>query len=140
MALNETAKRFYLLDFGLFQVSEDGRLIGIKGYLFQTHDGRNILVDTGFPARYLEAAEPAAQEDNLASFCEVISLKNEQFPPAQLAKIGLQPDDIHTLLMTHTDIDHVGGIADFHRVPIVIGHAERAQPTPRYFGERSPID
>jgi len=48
--------------------------------------------------------------------------------------------DIHTLVMTHSDIDHLGGIHNFPRAPIVIGLAERAQPTPRYFGYRSPID
>ncbi len=140
MALNEMAKRLYVLDFGLFQVSGDGRLIGIAGYLIQTHDARNILVDTGFPARYVEESEAAVLEDNLGSFGEVISLTNENLPSGQLAKIGLQPSDIHTLVMTHSDIDHIGGIADFHRVPIVIGDAERALPTPRYFDDRSPID
>jgi len=43
------------------------------------------------------------------------------------------------LVMTHTDIDHVGGIADFPQATIVIGQAERALEKPRYFGGRSPI-
>jgi len=57
----------------------------------------------------------------------------------QLALIGLKPADIQWLVMTHTDIDHVGGIADFPQAVMVIGQAERALDSPRYFADRSPI-
>ena len=57
----------------------------------------------------------------------------------QLALFGLKPADIQWLVMTHTDIDHVGGIADFPQAVMVIGQAERALDSPRYFADRSPV-
>lgn len=137
--LSGTIQRLYVLDYGLFQVHENGRVIGIPGYLIQTHDGANILVDTGFPARYADDAEQASLDDGLGSFGRVLKLGRENLPAAQLARIGLEPGDINLLVMTHTDIDHVGGIAEFPQATIVIGQAERLLEQPRYFGDRSPI-
>ncbi len=135
----DTVKRLYILDFGLFQVHENGRIIGIPGYLIQTHDGQNILIDTGFPAKYAINAEKATLEDGLETFGRVITLTKDNLPPAQLAKIGLGPNDIDTLVMTHSDIDHVGGIGDFPRAILVIHADERAFEQPRYWNGRSPI-
>lgn len=137
--LSGTIRRLYVLDFGLFQVHENQRVIGIPGFLIQTHDGQNILVDTGFPARYAQDAEGATLEDGLDSFGRVLHLDQQNLPQGQLSLIGLETNDIHTLVMTHTDIDHVGGIAGFPQATMVIGRRERALPQPRYFGDRSPI-
>ncbi len=135
----DSVKRLYILDFGLFQVHENGRIIGIPGYLIQTHDGHNILVDTGFHPKYAVDAEKATLEDNLEGFGRVVTLTEENLPAAQLAKIGLQKSDIDTLIMTHSDIDHVGGIGDFPQAKIVIHADERAFVEPRYWNGRSPI-
>jgi N-acyl homoserine lactone hydrolase len=134
-----TVKRLYILDFGLFQVHENGRIIGIPGYLIQTHDGQNILVDTGFPAKYADDAERANLEDGLEIFGRVLRLTYDNLPAGQLAKIGLAPADIGTLVMTHSDIDHVGGIGEFPQATIVIHADERAYERPRYWHGRSPI-
>ena len=139
LILSETVARLYILDFGLFQVYENDRVIGIPGYLIQTRDGTNILVDTGFPAKYAANARAASQEDGLGSFGQVRQLTNENLPAAQLALTGLNRRDIDFLVLTHTDIDHVGGIADFPQATIVIGEAEKALDQPRYFNGRSPI-
>ena len=40
--LTGAIKRLYILDYGLFQVTESGRIIGIPGYLIQTDEGVNI--------------------------------------------------------------------------------------------------
>ncbi|MFT5193498.1 MAG: N-acyl homoserine lactone hydrolase [Cellvibrionaceae bacterium] len=131
--------RLYILDFGLFQVHENGRIIGIPGYLIQTSDGRNILVDTGFHPKYAADAEAATLEDSLGTFGRVVTLTPDNLPIPQLAKIGLAPSDIDTLVMTHTDIDHVGGIDQFPQAKIVIHTAERAFERPRYWGNHAPI-
>ena len=135
----DTVERLYILDFGLFQVHQNNRVIGIPGYLIQTHDGQNILVDTGFHPKYVEDAEAATFEDGLGSFGRIVSLTADNLPAAQLAKLDLTPSDIDILVMTHTDIDHVGGLGDFPQAPIVIHAAERAFPAPRYWNNRSPI-
>ena len=135
----DTVKRLYILDFGLFQVHENGRIIGIPGYLIQTHNGQNILVDTGFPAKYAQDAESATLEDGLETFGRIVRLTEDNLPPAQLDKIGLAMSDIDTLVMTHSDIDHVGGIGDFPQATLVIHADERAFEQPRYWNGRSPI-
>ena len=135
----DSVKRFAILDFGLFYVhgkgtvTNQGRLIGIPGYLIQTAAGKNILVDTGFHPKYAIDAEKATQEDQLESFGRIEQLTAENLPSAQLAKCGLVMADIDLLIMTHTDIDHVGGIGDFPGVPIVIHKDERAFDRPRYW-------
>lgn len=129
-----TIRKLYVLDFGLFQVHENGRIIGIPGFLIQTSDGKNILVDTGFPASYADDPEAASAVDGLDSFGKVLRLTAENLPEAQLAKCGLKKADITHLIMTHSDIDHVGALHDFPQAEMIIGQAERALPRPRYFG------
>ncbi|MEE2709999.1 MAG: N-acyl homoserine lactonase family protein [Gemmatimonadota bacterium] len=134
----DTVKRLYILDYGLFQVAENGRIIGIPGYLIQTDD-RNILVDTGFPAWYAENPERASLEDGLGSFGRILRLTGENLPESQLARIGLTSEDVNLLVITHTDIDHVGGIGGFPGAKLILGREERAMERPRYFEDRSPI-
>ena len=42
-----TPTQLHVLDFGLFQVHANGRIIGICGFLIHTSAGEKILVDTG---------------------------------------------------------------------------------------------
>ncbi|MEM7800075.1 MAG: N-acyl homoserine lactonase family protein [Chloroflexota bacterium] len=132
--------RLYILDYGLFQVHSNGRIIGIMGYLLQTALGENILIDTGFPAKYAENIERATIEDRLDEFGRVVSLTADNLPAGQLAKIGLSTNDIDLLIMSHTHIDHVGGLNDFPHAPMVISAAERALPSPLYWGDVRPYD
>lgn len=55
-------QRLYVLDYGLFQVHSNQRIIGIPGYLIQTLDDVDILVDTGFPARYVDDPDGIARK------------------------------------------------------------------------------
>jgi len=134
------ADRLYVLDYGLFKVHADGRIIGICGYLIRTDGGKNILVDTGFPAKYAGDREEASRADRLYEFGEVLEISAANLPGGQLALIGLAPADIDCLVMTHTHIDHVGGLADFPGAPLVIGAAERALDRPLYWGDVKPFD
>lgn len=131
--------RLYILDFGRFQVHSNNRIIGIPGYLITTTGQEHILVDTGFPLNYITDPVSAAEEDNLGSFGRILELSAVNTPDGQLAQIGLKREDVSMLIMTHTDIDHVGGIADFPGAEMIIGKAERALPQPRYFDDKSPI-
>ncbi len=128
-----------IMDYGLYRVHENGRLIGIPGFLLQTDRGKNILVDTGFPAKYAQNPQQANTEDGLDEFGEVVSLTAENLPAAQLAKVGLTADQIDLVVYTHTDVDHVGGLHEFANLPIVLGREDRAQPKPRYY-QKAPFD
>lgn len=99
---------------------EDGRLIPIQGYVVRGGDGTVVLVDTGFPdvvrgfEHYGEPIEQHAVVD-------------------ELAKLGLAPGDLDLVVLTHSDVDHIGGIGAVSGVPIVMHRAERALPRPRWF-------
>lgn len=131
--------RLYVLDYGLFEVYENGRRIGIQGYLIRTDDGLNILVDTGFPAWHVDDPAGAVAREGMRDFGRHLTLTAANLPPAQLARAGLTPADITHLVITHGDVDHIGGIGDFPAATLVVSRAERAAP-PRYFdGVASPI-
>jgi N-acyl homoserine lactone hydrolase len=129
-----------VLDYGLFKVHANGRVIGIVGFLIRTDAGENILVDTGFPEAYATDPVAASLADDLGSFGEVLDLTHRHLPGHQLALLGLGPQDIDLLILTHSHIDHVGGIAGFPQAPIVMAAADRAEPRPLYFGKVRPMD
>ncbi len=128
--------RLYVLDFGRFQVQQNGRIIGIQGFLIQTQQGQNILVDAGFPPKYAQDVEKASLGDDLGSFGRLIDFSASQLPAAQLSLLGLALDDIDLLILSHSDIDHVGALLEFAGRKIVLGAAEKALPKPRYFGDQ----
>ncbi len=132
--------RLTVLDYGLFRVHANRRIIGICGFLVQTDAGESILIDGGFPAHYADDIAGASAADDLASFGEILSLTPANLPAAQLARAGVAPGDISHLILTHGHIDHIGALFDFPQAPLLVSAAERALPRPLYFGDRRPLD
>ncbi|MBC7736318.1 MAG: MBL fold metallo-hydrolase [Candidatus Saccharibacteria bacterium] len=128
----------HVLDFGTFDVGPGRRTIGIPGFLLQTDQGARILVDTGFPPAY--ATDPdAAARDSLGSFGKLVDFTDQNTATGQLAVLGLSPDDIDLLILTHSHIDHVGSLPLF-TCPVLLTATERAEPRPLYFGSARPMD
>lgn len=132
--------RLAVLDYGLFEVHAGPRTIGICGFVIQTDADETILIDTGFPEKYAHDAEAATAEDDLGNFGRVLSVTPENMPVAQLAKLGLAKNDVSLMIQSHTHIDHVGHMAAFSHVPILISAAERALPKPLYWSGKQPMD
>ncbi|MEL6610143.1 MAG: MBL fold metallo-hydrolase [Pseudomonadota bacterium] len=120
-----------VLDYGTFRVHSGPRIIGLMGALVQTDAGERVLIDTGMPAKYARDADAAGTEDGLHSFGEIVSMSAENLPDAQLAKAGV--DGIDLLVISHTHIDHIGGLHGWPGVPMVISAVERALPKPLYW-------
>lgn len=130
----------HVLDYGLFKVHANGRVIGICGFLIQTDAGESVLVDTGFPQKYAEDKGAASDEDKLYEFGEVLACDMVNMPARQLALAGVKPDQIDLQILTHTHIDHVGGLGSFPQAPILVSGEERRLPRPLYWGDVQPLE
>lgn len=122
--------RLYILHLGNCDVDKGGVLtpgldqgtwwtIPIVGYLIQTDDGKNILVDTGMDRVHIE--DPDATFGG-TPFGEVLKVRMgpDDYIVNQLGKLGLTPDDIDILVATHFHFDHAGNTRDFTRSEIVV--------------------
>jgi N-acyl homoserine lactone hydrolase len=115
--------RLYLMQVGSMPEYQ----IPIACYLVQTRDGKNILIDSGLPEIIPEDAS---------------EFENGQDVIEQLASIGLQPDDIDTVISTHYDGDHAGRHAAFRKAQYVVQrvHHADAASNPRYASIRAQWD
>lgn len=91
--------KLYLMQLALLQPLG----VPVPGYLIQTDDDKNVLIDTGYPFSVIEHS-PGPQGP--------LGLQVEMHPEdhivTQLALIGVQPEDIDALVSTHFDPDHAG--------------------------------
>lgn len=130
----------HVLDYGLFRVHANNRVIGICGFLIQTDRGEAAIVDTGFPKKYSQDTKAASDEDRLFEFGEVLDCSKTNLPVSQLALAGVSPKEINLHILTHTHIDHIGGLADFPHAPILVSAAERRLPKPLYWRGIQPVE
>ena len=89
------------------------------------HPKGNVLFDTGVNDR--EIAEPGSVWARGA--IDYFGLKNSsaQSIEAQLAKAGVEPDDIRYVVISHMHLDHAGNIAKFPKATFVIQNEELKQ-------------
>ena len=125
------------LDLGRFDVGPGRRLIPISAWLITTASGRRMLLDTGFPPAYAVDARAAALADGLDSFGRLVDFTPQHTILGALALQGLTAADISHVLLSHSHIDHIGGLACFPDAQIILGATERALPKPLYFGPAS---
>lgn len=139
MILHGRPQTLHILNLGTFAVGA-GRVIGIPGYLITTDRNERVLVDTGFRDAYGIDAQAAGIADGLAPFGHLIGFDRQNLIITQLALIGVTPATLTMLILTHTHIDHIGGLVHFTHLPIVIGAEERALPRPLYWAGHQPME
>ena len=123
MMSQQMPQRLYLMQVGTMPEYQ----IPIVCYLVQTGDGKNILIDTGLPE-----VIPAEGAD----------FENGQDVVVQLAKLGLTPDDIDTIISTHYDFDHAGRHGLFTKATYIVQrvHHLDAASNPRFAANRPQWD
>src|SRR4051794_11906337 len=88
--------RLYLIRLGGGDIPSDPPISASFGsYLVQLSDGRNVLIDTGFPRDW----DTSEHFPTLTFEHDIVSA---------LAELGLEPGDIDLLITTHFDPDHAG--------------------------------
>lgn len=123
------AIRLYVLDCGHFEVSDmapfdrDGAYDGQPGEVADTcylirHPSGDLLWDTGIPDAI--NAEPDGVTDPPFHLTMPKTLKS------QLAELGLAPEDIELLSLSHSHFDHVGNANDYAGSTWLVESAERA--------------
>jgi len=87
----------------------------VPGYLVQTDDGRNVLIDTGQPRHFIGAHRRSPDEP--------VRMEEEDYVVNQLGRIGVSPDDVEYLVCTHFDGDHAGNHDVFPSAELVVQRA-----------------
>ncbi len=116
------AKELYVLHNGFLSLDKSlltaghgmGTLmkIPILSYLIRTDEG-NLLFDTGFsPTILAQLAEMTIEVG--------AEIREEDSILHRLAEIGLRPQDVHKVILSHLHIDHVGGLQYFPNAEIIV--------------------
>ena len=115
--------RVYLLDNGSLAMDQTfitwnhGHGIEVRFPVYAIyidHPQAKILVDTGFDKEWVERKLPFEKPHQ----------SQEQTIVAQLAKIGVTPDDIDYLVNSHLHMDHCGANTHFPKTNFVMSKAE----------------
>jgi len=115
--------RLYLFELGRIATGEP-----ILGYLVRTLEGKHVLIDTGYRPGTLGEATDAASA--------FLQAGPEQIITSQLARLGLSPDDINYVVVSHLDPDHAGFTDAFPSAEVVIQRRHlalaRSSDAPRF--------
>lgn len=117
--------KMYVLDFGKIAmlhnnpVTVDGNApyIPIHGFLFETGEGY-VLYDTGCDMDGMEKNWPAHMRQNPYLSGDTGGVEG------QLQKIGLVPDDVRAVIVSHLHLDHAGMLHKFTNARIYVDSQE----------------
>jgi N-acyl homoserine lactone hydrolase len=103
--------------------------IPIVAFLLEHPTAGPVLVDTGFHASV--AGGPKAERSrNLGPVGRVMArtleMRPEQAIAAQLRGLGLDPDEVGLVVMTHLHFDHASALCDFPSATVLVSGAEWA--------------
>jgi glyoxylase-like metal-dependent hydrolase (beta-lactamase superfamily II) len=81
-----------------------------------------ILFDTGHHTQFYKATRKFPYRLN--SIITPCDLKEENNASNQLSKIGIHPNDVKTIIISHGHADHIPGIVDFPDAKIILNKTE----------------
>lgn len=84
-----------------------------------------LLFDTGYAPHFMHATTP--WPERLYRLCTPVTLADEDCLVPQLARLGVQPEDVSRILISHFHADHIAGLRDFPRARFMALRADWQQ-------------
>jgi len=94
--------------------------IPVPFFLIQ-HPKGNLLFDTGNAAQV--AVDPRGHWGSAVDTYQPV-MSADQYCVEQLATIGIKPEDIEYIVLSHLHLDHAGGVKDFPQAKILVQRSE----------------
>lgn len=91
----------------LFQKRSNRIEVPVKTFLIET-SGHRVLIDTGWSEECVD--HPIRHLGFGLWFASAPVMKKGESVPERLASMGLKPEDIDALILTHLDCDHASGL------------------------------
>ena len=88
--------------------------------LIETDSGL-VLIDTGFGSH--DCAEPARRVGPLRHLLRPV-LSHLETAAHQVEQFGFTREDVRHIIVTHLDLDHIGGLSDFPHAQVHVTEAE----------------
>ncbi len=80
-------------------------------FLLQHPEAGPVLVDTGYSTRFF--AETRFFPNRLYGAITPVTLTDPEGIAGQIRRLGVSPEEVHHLIITHFHADHIGGLRDF---------------------------
>lgn len=94
----------------------------VPAFLVEHPSAGAILIDTGFHASV--AVSPRESLGAIAARIFDVRMRAEQSVPAQLERLGLGPQAVRVVIMTHLHFDHASGVSEFPQATFVVDRRE----------------
>lgn len=92
---------------------DEGRMDLPFSFILAQRGDRNVLIDTGF-----------MQDEHSSGFSRKFGIPSWISPVRMLSELGLAPEAITDIIVTHAHFDHMGSIGQFPRAQILIQKSE----------------
>jgi glyoxylase-like metal-dependent hydrolase (beta-lactamase superfamily II) len=125
---NRASRRMSFAYTGLFQRRSSRIEVPVKAFLVEV-GGHRVLVDTGWSEQCVEHAL-SHMGFSLWFASEPVVAPGEGMGP-QLKRLGLTPQQLDAVVLTHMDCDHASGLVDLEGAPHVIASAEEIEAAGR---------
>jgi N-acyl homoserine lactone hydrolase len=101
--------------------------IPIVAFLIEHPTAGPILIDTGFH-RAIADGTPAQRNHNLGPIGRLmirnVEMRAEQTAAAQLRTLGIEPETLGLIVMTHLHFDHASALVDFPAATVLVSGPE----------------
>lgn len=118
---------------GLFQSKKGRNEVPVKAFLIRIN-GKNVLVDTGWSEQC--AINPRHHLGLALYFSSQPTVTLNDSVAKQLGALGITPEQLDAVILTHLDCDHVSGLKDLKGAKHIYATKEELEisllPNPRY--------